>query len=146
MEQNKDFAWLKYEKCLGELEKRLKYGAAAKHQPAAGAVAVAQGDSAEEIKFLKAEAEQSQNAKDEVITLKAGLESLLKHKDSEISKLFAKCRELEDKNNILKNKVSRLSFDAAREPQSRRHSAGSSSEESGIFSWLQKPLIVIGSK
>jgi len=146
MEDNKQFVWMEYEKRLNEIENRLKRGAKGSNLAAPGAPTAAQDNHAEEIKFLKAEVKQLENARQETARLKVEIMSIVNLKDAEISNLFAKNKELENENNVLRNKVNRLSFNASRETRSNRHETADNCEESGIFSWLQKPLIVIGSK
>jgi hypothetical protein len=146
MEQNKEFAWLEYEKRLNEIEKRLKRGAKGSNLPAPGVSVTTRDNHAEEINFLKAEVKQLENAKHEVARLKTEITSIINLKEAEISNLFAKNKELENENIVLRNKVSRLSFNASRETSSSRCEPVDNGEDNGIFSWLQKPLIVIGSK
>ncbi len=160
-----EFEWEKYEKRFAELENRiscpsrLKPSASnnksnditdcfgkhdsQKHEETVVLPAVRDSSSymlAEEVRFLKAEIAQLAQIKEESLKLKYDIANIASLKDSEIARLFARNRLLEEENNGLKLKISRYNFDTAesfREREHRHH------KKEGLLGWLKKPMLVI---
>lgn len=166
MKTDNNFEWMKFEKRLIEIEsrisgpKRTEGGAASSNTGAADIrlnkkSAITGQESldvaplmptasfrqlTEEIKFLKAEIEQLKNAREESVQLKRDIENISMQKDSEITRLFATNRQLEEENRHLKFKVTKNNYDMADSHHERRHR---SSNKQGLLEWLAKPLIII---
>jgi len=156
MEIKQELEWEKFEKRFDELEARIALRSGAGRRSSAPAVeespSAAFGMSArmekleEEIAFLKAEIEKSQRERDEAASSKEEIENLIRHKDSEITKLFARAERFSGENSGLKTEIKKQDFEAAAETCSRRrHHHHHRHGKDGLFSWLRKPLVAIGS-
>ena len=137
----KELEWQKYDKRLVEIERRLARPAA---RLEIKEVAPARRSSAidivaEEINFIKAEAEQAGREKEEALKAARAAETLSGEKDSEIIKLYARNKQLEDENYSLRLRVNKHLFETAEREHRRKR------EKDGFASWLKKPLVRIES-
>jgi len=110
---------------------------------AAGKIEKAVEKLVEENSFLKAEVETQGFKRDKMLTAKADIEAVLNTKDSEIARLFARNKQLEDENYGLRLKVNMRYFEGADGFAVERLRIRKRHDKNGIISWLKKPLIVV---
>jgi hypothetical protein len=169
MEKTNEFVWQKYDKILNELENKLaakkcvpglEEHAPARPQTAAAVEPEPENDRVhveakidglilenkrlkEETIFLRAESGDKIYLQEEIFRIKKEFEQVSREKESEISRLYAMNKCLEERAGTLRFAAQRRSLKLLEEAAKRHKSRNKKREKTGILEWLSKPLIIV---
>lgn len=154
MENSTELKWKEFDRRLSEIESRASKVRSGAFKPGDGLLperhpntrlAHAAGNPDDDMMFLKSELEQLAALKESALQANRSLEALLKEKESEITGMFMRNKQLEDENYSLRLRINRADFEAEGRRHHHRHHSSKHGENS-LLAWLRTPVAVIGGK